>query len=188
MTRLRWVALFSFAGLMVGALEAGQQAEPPPKLELWRAILADRVALFGHRNWIVVADSAYPAQVSPGIETVVTHADHLEVLRSIFKELARHKHIRPIVTLDSELAHIPERDANGISEYKRNLRTALGDLKSQTMAHEQIIDRLDKAGSRFRVLILKTELAIPYTSVFLELDCGYWSPEAERRLRTTLGE
>jgi hypothetical protein len=33
------------------------------------------------------------------------------------------------------------------------------------------------------VLILKTNLRLPYTSVFIELDCGYWSPEAERRLR-----
>lgn len=188
MKRFCWVALASFAGLMVGAVEAGQQPEPAARAELWRAILADRVAAFGHRNWIVVADSAYPAQVSPGIETVVTHANHLEVLRSVLRELARQKHVRPIVSLDSELAHVPERDANGIGEFKRGLRTVLGDLKTQNMAHEQIIDRLDKVGSKFRVLILKTDLALPYTSVFLELDCGYWSPEAERRLRSALGE
>jgi hypothetical protein len=30
-------------------------------------------------------------------------------------------------------------------------------------------------------------MALPYTSVFLQLDCGYWSPEAEKRLRTTMG-
>jgi len=30
--------------------------------------------LFGHRNWIVVADSAYPAHSMPGIETIVSGA------------------------------------------------------------------------------------------------------------------
>jgi hypothetical protein len=45
---------------------------------------------------------------------------------------------------------------------------------------------LDKAAETFRVLVLKTDLALPYTSVFLELDCGYWSPGAERRLREAM--
>jgi hypothetical protein len=33
-----------------------------------------------------------------------------------------------------------------------------------------------------------TNLTLPYTSVFLELDCGYWSPEAEQRLRDAIKE
>src|SRR5919202_365318 len=28
----------------------------------WKQELAERIPLYGHRNWIVVADSAYPAQ------------------------------------------------------------------------------------------------------------------------------
>ena len=35
----------------------------------------------------------------------------------------------------------------------------------------------------FNVLLLKTDLVIPYTSVFLQLDCGYWNAEKEARLR-----
>jgi len=31
--------------------------------------------------------------------------------------------------------------------------------------------------------MVKTTLAVPTTSVFLELDCGYWSPEAEAKMR-----
>jgi hypothetical protein len=38
----------------------------------------------------------------------------------------------------------------------------------------------------FRILIIKTELTIPYTSVFLELDCGYWDGEAEKQLREAI--
>jgi len=33
---------------------------------------------------------------------------------------------------------------------------------------------------------LKTNMTIPYTSVFFELDCGYWHPGAEERLREAM--
>jgi len=36
------------------------------------------------------------------------------------------------------------------------------------------------------VLIIKTPLAIPYTSLFLELDCGYWGPESEMKMREAI--
>jgi hypothetical protein len=29
-------------------------------------------------------------------------------------------------------------------------------------------------------------MLIPYTSVFFELDCGYWNAEAEERLREAI--
>jgi hypothetical protein len=38
----------------------------------------------------------------------------------------------------------------------------------------------------YQILILKTTLTIPYTTVFLQLDCGYWSDAAEKRLRHSL--
>jgi hypothetical protein len=31
--------------------------------------------------------------------------------------------------------------------------------------------------------ILVAAFTVPYTSVFLELDCGYWGPEAEAKMR-----
>ena len=67
-----------------------------------------------------------------------------------------------------------------------HLRKTLGDLRSQPVPHERIIDRLDKTSEKFSVLILKSTLLLPYTSVFIELDCGYWSPEAEERLREAI--
>jgi len=36
------------------------------------------------------------------------------------------------------------------------------------------------------VLVLKTRMAIPYTSVFLQLDCQYWSADSEARLREAM--
>jgi hypothetical protein len=152
----------------------------------WTSVVAERVPEFGHRNWIVIADSAYPAQTSAGIETIVTHADQLAVVRVVLDQLAKAKHIRPVVYLDEELAHVPESDAAGIDAYRRDLTKLLGNRKITSLPHEQVLAKLGKTGEPFKVLVLKTDLALPYTSVFLELDCGYWSPEAEKRLRDAM--
>ena len=49
--------------------------------------------LFGHRNWIVVADSAYPAQSKPGIETMVAGGDQIEVVRKVRDAIAACAHV-----------------------------------------------------------------------------------------------
>jgi hypothetical protein len=152
----------------------------------WRQLIARRLPLFGHRNWIVIADSAYPAQSKPGIETTTTGGEQLDVVEEVLGMLERSKHVRPRVYLDSELPSIEERDAPGIARYRAQLKRLLGRRTIHSLPHERIIEKLDLAGSKFYVLVLKTELTLPYTSVFLELDCGYWSDKAEKRLRDAL--
>lgn len=56
----------------------------------------------------------------------------------------------------------------------------------KTMLHEDIIRELDASAKLFNVLIIKTDLAIPYTSVFFQLECGYWNSEAEKNVRQQL--
>jgi hypothetical protein len=152
----------------------------------WREKLQQELPLLGHRNWIVIADSAYPLQTAPGIETIYTDAGQLEVLKAAIEELDKAPHVRPIIYTDAELKHVAEADARGISAYRDGLSAVIGKREVQSLPHEQIISKLDEAGKTFRVLILKTKLTIPYTSVFLQLDCGYWSAAAEQRLRTAI--
>ena len=42
--------------------------------EDWETALQSKLPVFGHRNWIVIADAAYPKQSAPGIETIYTGA------------------------------------------------------------------------------------------------------------------
>jgi L-fucose mutarotase/ribose pyranase (RbsD/FucU family) len=152
----------------------------------WKTQLGERLPLFGHRNWIVVADSAYPAQSRPGIETLVSGEDQLHVVRQVLDAITSSAHIRANVYADKELAFVPEIDAPGIEDYRRNLEAALQGARVEYIPHEQIIHKLDQSAQVFRVLIIKTELTIPYTSVFFELDCGYWNAGAEQRLRQAI--
>jgi hypothetical protein len=149
----------------------------------WERVLAERLPLYGHRNWIVVADSAYPAQSRSGIETIVSQANHLDVLRVALSHLNSSKHVRPIVYQDQEFGFLPEQDAPGIGEYKRQLATVLKQTKVTVLPHLDIIHKLDETAQTFDVLIIKTTLTLPYTSVFFQLDCAYWPASSEERLR-----
>ncbi|HZT31603.1 MAG TPA: hypothetical protein VFA33_17075 [Bryobacteraceae bacterium] len=152
----------------------------------WKERLRELIPLYGHRNWIVVADSAYPEQAREGIETIVSGAGQAEVLKTVLESLSAAKHVRPIVYTDAELRYVPEQEAPGVSAYRQMLAGLFSAQKPRQLPHEQIIARLDEAAKTFRVLILKTNLTIPYTSVFLQLDCGYWSADSEQRLRAAM--
>jgi hypothetical protein len=152
----------------------------------WRALLNDELPLLGHRNWIAIVDSAYPLQTSAGVETVETDADQLEVVKAVLNQLAHAKHVRPDVFTDTELMLVPESDAKGVTAYREALANLLSTTAAQSLPHEEIITKLDEAGKTFHVLVLKTRMTIPYTSVFIRLECAYWSDDAEKRLRDAM--
>jgi hypothetical protein len=158
----------------------------------WRARVQQELPLMGHRNWIAVVDSAYPLQTSGGIETIETGADQIEVVQAVLDSMAKSRHVRPVIFTDAELKAVPESDATGVSAYRESLskllgRSETGKLEAQALPHEQIISKLDEAGKTFHILVLKSTMTIPYTSVFIRLDCGYWTEEQEKRLRERMG-
>jgi L-fucose mutarotase/ribose pyranase (RbsD/FucU family) len=157
-------------------------AEPPTQSQ-WESRLENLLPLFGHRNWIVVADSAYPAQSKAGIETLLADADHIAVVTKVLEAITAARHVRANVYVDGELALIDEKHAPGIVECRKQLEALLSGSRVFPLAHEEIINKLDRCAQVFRILIIKTNLTLPYTSVFFELDCGYWTADAEQMLR-----
>lgn len=180
-TRFRcWLVLCSGAAwLATAALHA---ADP----QAWKQELAEDLPLLGHRNWIVVADSAYPAQTAPGIRTIYAGGDHPEAVKYVLDAVTHAPHVRPNVYLDAELEYVPEKYAQGIGVLRRRLKTRLARHSTQALPHEELIAKLDAAGQKFQVIIIKTDLDLPYTSVFIELEAGYWSSEAEAALREAM--
>ena len=152
----------------------------------WQALLKDRLQLFGHRNWLVIADSAYPAQSRHGLETIVADEEQTTALVKTFEILGECKHVKPTIYTDAELTFILEEDAPGITSYRKHLSDLLSGYEVRALLHEEIISRLDRTAEVFQVLLIKTKMRIPYTSVFVELDCGYWNALAEARLREAM--
>jgi len=159
-----------------------------PRVELadWQRTLAERVSTFGRRNLIAVVDAAFPESSSPGVETVVTGRRGLEVLGAVIDSVRGSPHLRAHVFLDRELDLVPEEDAAGIGAYREALRKVLGDAPVEPIPYDDLVARLDKVAGAFRVLVLKTETTLPYSSVFVQLESGSWSDAAEKRLREAL--
>jgi hypothetical protein len=168
--------------ILVASVAGAQQTPAAP----WRQTLDARLPYYGHRNWIVVADSAYPLQSTPGIETILSDEDLLETVQHVLNVLSRAKHVRPVVYTDKELSFVPESDAFGIGAYRHLLNGLFAQQKVTALPHEEIIHRLEEAAKSFRVLIIKSNTTLPYTSVFFELRAAYWSDEAEQRLRQAM--
>lgn len=70
-----------------------------------------------------------------------------------------------------------------ISAYREQLTSILDGAGAKTRPHDEIIAQLDADAETFTVLLFKTDMVLPYTSVFIRLDCGYWTAEKEAALR-----
>ncbi|MEN6561494.1 MAG: hypothetical protein ABFD52_12030 [Acidobacteriota bacterium] len=132
---------------------------------------------------LLVADSAFPLQISPGIETIVTGDDHFAVLDKVLKAVDGARHVRQKIWLDKEPAYVTEDLAPGADETKRRLDRMLDGRGAQPILREDLIAKLDQAGRTFKIIMVKTTVAVPYTTVFLELDCGYWPAANEAKMR-----
>jgi hypothetical protein len=176
MKYLLYLSLFVFPWMPMNA------ANPIP----WQTKVQQELPLLGHRNWIVIVDSAYPLQTSPGIETVETGTDQLTVVRDVLRSIAQSRHVRPVVLMDTELPFVTEQQAPGVTQYRSEIKAVLGNLPVHSVLHEQLIHKMNQTSNSFHVLILKTTLTVPYTSVFLRLDCKYWSEDDEQELRQAM--
>lgn len=182
MRRLLPVLVFCLAVLFPLSLFA--QSDPPAD---WRGHVASELPQLGHRNWILVVDSAYPLETSAGIETIETRTPILEVVHEVLDQINRSPHLSPAILLDAELRYVPESDAPGVGIYRTQLQELLKDQAVNRMLHEKLLATLDKQADQFHILVLKTTATLPYSSVFIRLDCRYWSNEAEIQLRALMG-
>lgn len=138
--------------------------------------------LLGHRNWILVVDKAYPLQGALGITTLDTGEPLAEVLEHTLSKLDGAPHLKPTVYIDREFDFMSDDLAAGVSGLRQEFDRIIGTAK-HAIPHDEIFGKLDAASKLFGILVLKTSSLIPYTSVFIELDCGYWNPAAEKELR-----
>jgi hypothetical protein len=158
-------------------------AAPAPATTDWKAKVAATMPLLGHRNWILIVDSAYPLQSSPGVETIETNASQIDVVQSVLNTINSSIHVRPDIYMDAELPFVPDPDAPDASAYRKQIAQVLRGYTIESELHEKIIATIAETGSQFHVLVLKTNMTIPYSSVFIRLDCKYWSADAEKRMR-----
>lgn len=149
----------------------------------WQDKLEETLPLLGHRNWLLVVDKAYPAQTAPGVELIQTGGELPDVLRHTVNRIKAARHIKPQVFQDSELQYLTDSMVKGITALRNTTAEILGTLPRGYLPHDSLLRRTAEDGARYRIWVLKTECLLPYTSVFLQLDCGYWNAVQEADLR-----
>jgi hypothetical protein len=178
-------ALLVFSLLLAPCVALVAQTSAPAAPS-WRDAVSQAMPLLGHRNWILIVDSAYPLQSGTGIQTIETGDGQLEVLHHVLSAIDKSNHVRPVITMDAELPFISEEDAPGVSTYRTEIGDLLRSYPVESLPHDRIIANIEDASKHFNVLVLKTNMTIPYTSVFIRLDCKYWGADAEQRLRAKI--
>ena len=186
MRKLLLVFSLMLASTSAIAAQSPSPAAPLPNPPDWKQKVAEAMPLLGHRNWILIVDSAYPLQAVPGIETIETDAGYLEVARHVLVAIDRSVHVRPVILMDAELPFVSEQDAPGVSAVRAETSDLFRAYPVESMPHDRLIANVEEASKHFNVLVLKTNLTIPYTSIFIRLDCKYWGDDAENRLRAKM--
>lgn len=152
----------------------------------WERRVDSEVKALGYRNWIVIGDSAFPVHSRRGVRTLVIDDEIPQVLSGVLNTLEGVQNVTPRMYVSRELRHIPNDRAPGMDEYRRYLESAMRGYPTREMEHKSLSLLLEDSSKTFAVLVLKTNTALPYSSVFIELDSGYWDAESERALRKSI--
>ncbi len=149
----------------------------------WQAAVNRQAGQLGYRNWIVIAEASFPAQSRPGSRQVTAPVDVPEALDYVLKTLEQTENVRPQVYVTRELRAVENDFAPGIDDLRKRLQVALHGHETTELEQQSLLTLLDDANRSFDVLVIRTTTALPYTSVFLELQPGYWDVDSETRLR-----
>lgn len=148
--------------------------------------LSTEIPLLGHRNWIVITDMAYPLQNRPGIETVYADESFKDVVKTVFKKIKKAPHVYAHVYQDEEVKALTEEICPGIEKYRKSLEESVPAEEVKFMRHEKLLSKMEGVSRSYKVLVIKTDLTLPYTSLFIELDCKYWDADKQKLLEEML--
>ena len=186
--RFRFLLLVTTCALvsLICLFPSCNQSELTVSEASWQDILKHDLDLLGHRNWILVVDKAFPEQSSAGMKYLYVEQDLLPTLKYVLEQVEASTHVSPLIFRDKELSFITEEQVSGINTFRSESKKILSGRSVNTMLHDDVFSMLDESSSLFRVLVIKTNCTIPYTSVFIQLDCSYWGQENEQVLRENM--
>ncbi len=149
----------------------------------WQLEVDKQAGQLGYRNWIVIAEASFPAHSRPGVRQVTAPVDVPEAVDYVLNALEQTEHVRPQVYLTRELRSVENDFAPGIDDMRKRLKEALHGHETTELDQSSLLTLLEDANRSFDVLVIRTPTALPYSSVFLELQPGYWDVDSETRLR-----
>ncbi len=148
-----------------------------------RAHIAPNLDVLGARNWIVIADPAYPILAGEGVDVLTVEAGSIDTLREVLGLLDDEGSLTPRIWFCSELEQLTEMRAPGVRRHRRALHRLISSELHYEVTDRIISLQLTQAAQTYRILYIKTSTALPYSAVAIELDSGYWDSDDEAELR-----
>lgn len=152
----------------------------------WRREVKKHISDLGFRNWIVIAESSFPSYSRPRARQVAADAEIPDVLAFVLQNISETQHVKPNVYLTRELRSMSNDAAPGIDELKRRTENLLWGVECTSLDQESLMTLVADADRSYDVLIIRTTSALPYSSIFMELQPGYWDAESEQELRSRM--
>lgn len=137
----------------------------------------------GVGNWVIISESSFPAHSGRGVRTVSVDAEIPEVVDFLVDYFDHSQNVTPVFNTARELPFVGNDRAPGIDEYRKLLKKSLHGHTVREMDHDSLALLAQRNSGKFAVLVIKTNTALPYSSVFIELDTGYWDRDSEDSLR-----
>ncbi len=159
------------------------QSNSPAPAPAWLKTVDQEVQKLGSFNWIIVAEPSFPALSRSGVTTITTPVSTTEALDGVIQSIDSHSHVRPRIHLIREAQAVTEHDTPGINDYRTKLKQVLNERETLTLTNNALNLLITDARKNYRILVIKTTTSLPYTSVFLELESGYWDGVSETALR-----
>lgn len=149
----------------------------------WKQQIDHKLARLGYRNWVVVAEASFPAQSRPGVTQLAVPVDVPEAADYVLKSLERTENLRPKIYLTRELRAVENDFAPGIDQLRQKIHASLHGHESTELDQQSLFTLLNDATRSFEITVIRTTSTLPYSSVFMELQPGYWDSDSENRLR-----
>jgi len=154
-----------------------------PQDNTWQAAVDRQAGQLGYRNWIVIAEASFPAQSRPGVSQVNAPCEVPEALDYVLHAMEQTENVRPQVYVTREIRSVENDFAPGVDELRKRTKDALHGHETTELDQQSLLTLMEDANRSFDVLVIRTTTALPYSSVFLELQPGYWDVDSETRLR-----
>jgi len=149
----------------------------------WKVAVDKQVAQLGNRNWIIIAEASFPAYNRIGVRQVNAEVEIPEALDYVLNVMERTENTRPNVYLARELRSVKNDYAPGIDSLRKSITDSLHGHEAIQIDHQSLQLLIEGANRNFDVLVIRTQTALPYSSVYLELLPGYWDADSEEKLR-----
>lgn len=165
------------ATLLVGCASHVEPEDP------WKDSIRNELGYLGARNWVVISEAAFPIHSRRGLRVIQVDADIPEVLEGLEEVIEEKHHVKPRVYVTKEVGEVPYDYAPGIKAHRKDLEAALHGRETVQLDNDILMKLMNNTSKTYRVLVIKTRTALPYSSVFVELGSGYWSADSEVALR-----